>query len=95
MTLESDTSFVLRYGAIIGVLIVTAGAIMHLFDIGNSVTVMTAGIAVIVFTPFAGVIASFVTLSINKEKRYAAAAFSLIAIILAGMLIAFWLQNNV
>jgi len=92
MNLEDSTSFVLRYGAIIGVIIVAVGAVMHLADLSYSGTVMTAGIATIILTPFAGVIVSFVTLSMNREKRYAIAALVLIAIILAGMLIAFWLR---
>jgi uncharacterized membrane protein len=52
---------------------------------------MTAGIATIVFTPFAGLIVSFVTLSMSREKKYAVSALALIIISAAGMLVAFWL----
>ena len=89
MNLENDTSFILRYGSMIGVIIVLAGLLIHLADMPHDLTVMTAGILTIIFTPFAGMIVSFVTLSANKERRYAMAALALIIITMLGMLIAF------
>ncbi|MDR0198213.1 MAG: hypothetical protein LBI08_00515 [Methanomassiliicoccaceae archaeon] len=92
MSLERNTSFVLRYGSVIGVVIVAIGVIMHLLELSHNGTVMRAGIAVIILTPFAGMLVSFVTLSMGREKRYAAAAFALIAITVIGMAVAFWLE---
>ena len=94
MSLEHNTSFVLKYGSLIGIAAVAVGVMMHLFDLVDAGAVMTAGIAVIVLTPFAGMIVSFATLSVGRERRYAAAALALILITVAGMFIAFWLQNN-
>ena len=92
MRLEENVSFVLRYGAMIGIIIVSAGLLIDLAGLECGRDVMTAGIAAIVFTPFAGMIISFVTLSVTNEKRYAIAALALIAISVAGMLVAFWLR---
>ena len=92
MNLESSTSFVLRYGAIIGVVIVAIGVVTHLIGLSYYDMIMTAGIAVIVFTPFAAMIVSFLALSMNREKMYAVAALALIAITILGMLVAFWLR---
>jgi len=94
MNLEYSTSLVLRYGSLIGIAIVAVGVMMHLFESVHSELVMTAGVATIVLTPFAGMIVSFTALSINRERRYAAAALALIAITVIGMLVALWLQNN-
>jgi len=92
MRLELSTSFVLRYGALIGVVIVTIGVIAHIVDHSYYGIIMTAGVAVIVFTPFVGKIVSFVMLSLEREKMYAVAALALIAITIVGMLIGFWLR---
>ena len=92
MNLETNTSSVLRYGAIIGIIIVAVGAAMHLIDVPYSEEMMTAGIATIILTPFAGLLVSFAALSSNGEKRYAIASLALIAITILGMLIAFWLR---
>jgi len=91
MTLEDNVSFVLRCGAIIGIIIVAIGLFADLIGIEYSRDIMTAGIATIVFTPFAGMIVSFVTLSMSREKKYAVSALALIIISAAGMLVAFWL----
>jgi len=92
MNLETNTSSVLRYGAIIGIIIVAVGAAMHLIDVPYSEEMMTAGIATIILTPFAGLLVSFATLSANGERRYVIASLALIAITMLGMLIAFWLR---
>jgi len=91
MTLEENVSFVLRCGAIIGIVMVVIGLVTDLIGIGYSRDIMTAGIATIVFTPFAGMIVSFVTLSMSREKKYAVSALALIIISAAGMLIAYLL----
>ncbi|MCL1904920.1 MAG: hypothetical protein FWG19_02205 [Methanomassiliicoccaceae archaeon] len=93
MNLEDNVSFVLRYGSVIGVIIVAIGLLAYIFEMIHSETVMTAGIAVIVFTPFAGMIVSLISLSANREKRYAISAATLIAITVAGMLIAFLIER--
>jgi len=91
MTLEENVSFVLRCGAIIGIVMVVIGLVTDLIGIGYNRDIMTAGIATIVFTPFAGMIVSFVTLSMDREKKYAVSALALIVISAAGMLVAYLL----
>ena len=92
MNLEENTSSILRYGSLTGIIIAAAGLLMYLLEISYSITVMTAGIAVIVFTPFAGLVISFATISMKREWAYAISAAALILITLIGMLIAFLLQ---
>jgi uncharacterized membrane protein len=91
MSVERDTSFVLKYGSLIGIVIITAGLVMHLADLSGSMTVLTSGIAVIVLTPFAGMVTSFTSFFVNGERNNALTALTLTAITLAGMLIAFYL----
>jgi uncharacterized membrane protein len=92
MSLERNTSAVLRYGAAAGIVIVAAGLIIDLFSTSDVIgDLMIAGIAVIVLTPFAGMIVSFATLSANQERIYAVSALALISVTAAGMLITFWL----
>jgi uncharacterized membrane protein len=92
VTLERDTSAVLRYGAAAGIAVVAAGLLMDLIgasDIGGNV--MIAGVAMIVLTPLAGMIVSFASLSSNGERGYALSALALITITVIGMLITFLL----
>ena len=91
MNTEDGTAFTLKYGSLMGILIIAVGLVAYLADLAHGETIMVAGIAATVFTPFAGMFVSFVTLSANKEKRYAASAFALIIITTAGMLAAFFL----
>ena len=92
MNAERNTSFVLRYGSVVGIVIVAAGIIAYFLDLNYSEAIMAAGIAAIVFTPFAGMIVSFVTLSMNRERRYAVSALLLIAVTAVGMLVSFCLR---
>jgi uncharacterized membrane protein len=89
MNLEDCTSSVLRCGSLAGVLIAAAGIISFLAGASHAELIATAGIAVIVFTPFAGMIASFAALSLNKERKYAMSALMLIAVTLIGIAIAY------
>ena len=90
MNLENSTSFVLRHCSALGVSVIIIGLLADLFmDAGVNIAFL--GIAVIVFTPFAGLLVSFTALSVNKEKKYALAAFVLIALSVAGMLAAAWM----
>lgn len=89
MNAECGISAVLRFGSLLGVAAVAIGLLMYLLGIGHGILIMTAGIATVVFTPFAGLIASLATFSVNKERTYASAAAVLTATVLAGMIIAF------
>jgi uncharacterized membrane protein len=92
MNLERNTSSVLRYGSVTGVIIVTIGVVMHLLELAHNDIVMTAGIATIILTPFAGMVVSFATLTMKREKKYAAASLLLMIITITGTAIAFWLR---
>jgi len=89
VNLNEDLSFVLRYGAMIGILIVAVGLAIDLIGIGYGKHVMTAGVAIIVLTPLAGIIVSFASLTANGERRYALSALSLVAIAVIGILIGY------
>lgn len=70
---------------------VAIGVIMHAVGVGANEEVMIAGIAVIVFTPFACMIISFTTLAVNRERRYAIPALALILITVVGMAAGYYL----
>ncbi|MDR2866585.1 MAG: hypothetical protein LBV13_04195 [Methanomassiliicoccaceae archaeon] len=92
MNLERNTSFVLRYGAFFGIFIAAAGLLMDLTDPSEiSRTIMAAGIAVIIITPFVRLVVSAATLAANKEKKYAAYAFLLISVTVIGMVVALYI----
>ena len=91
MNTEDSTSFVLRYGSLAGVALVAAGLVLYLLGLSFHIWMITAGIAAIVFTPFAGMAVSFISLSLGRERSYAASALVLIMITVIGMLAAFCL----
>lgn len=90
MTLERNTSAVLRYGSAAGIAIVAAGLLTDLIgmeDIGWNI--MIIGIVIILITPFAGMIISFATLSADRERICAISALALIAITALGMIVTY------
>ena len=85
MNLERSLSPVLRYGSMTGVMIVAIGLLLYLLDMSIHENIIISGIAVIVLTPFAGLIVSFTSLATNKERSYAASVFILILMVIAGI----------
>jgi len=68
-----------------GVMIVAIGLLLYLLDMSIHENIIISGIAVIVLTPFAGLIVSFTSLATNKERSYAASVFILILMVIAGI----------
>ena len=91
MNPEDSVSFVLRCGSVIGIIVIAIGVVAYFADLDMFEGIMLSGITIIVFTPFARMIASFITLSVNREKRYAVSALILIAITIIGMGVGYWL----
>ena len=92
MNPEEPVSFVLKCGSVIGIIIIAIGIAAYFADLDMFEGIMLSGITIIVFTPFARMIASFVTLSLNHEKRYAVSALILILITVIGMAVGYWLR---
>ena len=91
MNIENSTAFVLRYGSITGIAIVVTGILANLISLDIYEEIIALGIAVIIFTHFAGLLVSFTALSVNREKKYAAAALTLIMVTVIGMIVTFWI----
>jgi uncharacterized membrane protein len=91
LNLYDDTAFVLRAGALLGLVITAAGLIMQMLAMAYSDTVLAAGIVVLIASPFAGVIMSLTDLVRMKDMKWACVAALLTAIVSAGLVLAFFL----
>ena len=92
MTAERNTSFILKVGVLIGIAAVVTGLIADIAGHAHADVIIAAGIAVIVFTQFAGLLASFASLAAGREKKYAAFTLVLITVMIIGMAVALYLR---
>lgn len=87
MSLNDETSNVLRIGTSIGLVIMAAGLLLSSFDFSD--TVLALGILILIFTPVAGIAVSTKCLIQEKDRFWCRIAFLLIIIIIAGMLVSY------
>ena len=87
MSLNSETSAVLRWGTLIGLAVMAVGLILSLADLGD--TVLAAGILILIFTPPAGVLVSTKCLIQEKDWIWVRVAVLLIIILVAGCLLSY------
>lgn len=90
MNLEVHLSFVLRYGSLIGVIVTALGLLLHFAGAEVYESIIITGIVVIVLTPFAGMVVSFISLAANRERGYAISVLILIMMTLAGISIGYY-----
>ena len=88
MNLYDSTAAVLRYGVIISIAIIAVSLVMSLAELEYHDEVMWFGILALILTPLFGVVASLVSLMIEKDWKWVAVTLVLIAVVSVGMIIA-------
>ena len=88
MSLNEETSFILKAETRLGLIIIAIGLILSIADITD--LVLTGGILVLIFAPVIGVLVSTKCLIQENDRLWTEVAIALIAIIIAGMLISYF-----
>ena len=87
MSLNDETSWVLRWGTVAGLAIMAVGLVLSFA--GFSEDIIAAGILVLIFTPAAGVVVSTKCLIQEKDWKWVKAAILLIIILAAGCVLSY------
>ena len=85
MSTERNTAVALRYSVIIGIITIAIGIAIDMF--GHGTDILWAGLFLLIISPLIGVIATTVSLIIEKDTKWVAVAIALIAISVIGMLL--------
>jgi uncharacterized membrane protein len=88
MSLNDETSWVLRWGTVVGLAIMAVGLVLSFA--GFSDDIIAAGILVLIFTPAAGVVISTKCLIQEKDWKWVRVAVLLIIILVAGSLLSYF-----
>ncbi len=87
MSLNEETSRVLKYTTLIGLSIMIVGLALSSFDFSE--TLLTVGVLILIFSPFAGVLVSTKCLVKEKDRDWSKVAVLLVFILIAGMIISY------
>lgn len=87
MSLNEETSMALKYGTLIGLSIMIVGLALSSFNFSK--TLLAAGVLILIFSPFAGVVVSTKCLIQEKDKDWSKVAILLVFILIIGMVISY------
>ncbi|MBQ4411801.1 MAG: DUF1634 domain-containing protein [Candidatus Methanomethylophilus sp.] len=87
MSLNDETSWVLKWGTVVGLAIMAVGLILSFA--GFSEDIMAAGILVLIFTPAVGVVVTTKCLVQEKDWKWVKVAILLIIILAAGCVLSY------
>ena len=87
---NASTGRTLRYGVMIGLAILAAGIITGLLSQDTSLSIMKAGIAVIIFTPMVSIVVSAVALYTERDYRWFGWVCILLVITAVGFTVAYF-----
>ena len=87
MSLNDETSWVLKWGTVVGLAIMAVGLVLSFA--GFSEDIMAAGILVLIFTPAAGVAVTTKCLVQEKDWKWVKVAILLIIILAAGCVLSY------
>lgn len=85
MNLNRSTAFTLRAGVVLGMALMAIGLVMSMGGSGD--TVLRAGILVLILSPFAGVVVSFICLLGERDVFWSTVAGILLLITVSGIAI--------
>ena len=85
MSVEHNTSVTLRYSVFASIIVVIAGLITYMLDMGDGI--LWAGILMVIISPLIGVAVTTVSLYIEKDLKWVAVALVLITMSVIGMLL--------
>jgi uncharacterized membrane protein len=87
MSLNDETSWVLKWGTVVGLAIMAVGLVLSFA--GFTEDIMAAGILVLIFTPAAGVVVTTKCLVQEKDWKWVKVAILLIIILAAGCVLSY------
>ena len=87
MSLNDETSWVLKWGTVVGLAIMAVGLVLSFA--GFSEDIMAAGILVLIFTPAVGVVVTTKGLVQEKDWKWVRVAILLIIILAAGCVLSY------
>ena len=85
MSVEHNTSVTLKYSVFTSMIVVIAGLITYMLDMGDGI--LWAGILMVIISPLIGVAVTTVSLYIEKDLKWVAVALVLITMSVIGMLL--------
>ncbi|MDO5852511.1 MAG: hypothetical protein Q4Q62_00280 [Thermoplasmata archaeon] len=85
MNMNKATALTLRAGVVLGMVLMAAGLCVSMTGGGDSL--LRAGILVLIASPFAGVIVTFLCLVIERDTFWASVAGILLIITTAGVIV--------
>lgn len=85
MNMNKATALTLRAGVVLGMVLMAAGLCVSMTGGGDSL--LRAGILVLIASPFAGVIVTFLCLAIERDTFWASVAGILLIITTAGVIV--------
>lgn len=87
MSLNEETSSVLKYGTLIGLAVMVVGLVLSSFEFSD--TLLAAGVLILIFAPFAGVLTSTKCLIQEKDRFWVKIALILVTVLIIGMIISY------
>lgn len=87
MTLNDETSFVLKWGTLLGLSVIALGLILSICEITDGL--LAAGVLILILTPPAGIVVSTICLIREKDRIWVRVALVLIAVLTFGTLFSY------
>ncbi len=84
-----STGRTLRYGVLIGLAILVAGLIAEIIAYDMGISIITAGIAVIIFTPMISIMVAAASLYLEKDHVWLGWVSILLIITVIGFIVAY------
>ena len=84
-----STGRTLRYGVLIGLAILVAGLIAEIIAYDMGISIITAGIAVIIFTPMVSIMVAAASLYLEKDYVWLGWVSILLIITVIGFIVAY------
>lgn len=86
---SASTGRTLRYGVLIGLAILVAGLIAEIIAHDTGISIITAGIAVIIFTPMVSIMVAAASLYLEKDYVWLGWVSILLIITVIGFIVAY------
>ena len=85
-----STGRALRYGVLIGLIVLAIGLITESFSHDTGMQILKAGMAAIIFTPMVSIVVSAVALYLEKDYRWFGWVSLLFAITMIGLAVSYF-----
>ena len=89
MTLYKNTAAALRYGIVVGIIVIAIGLMTSSFDTSLEDRILWFGILIMLATPLFGIVVSMISLAMEKDWKWVSVASVLLSIIAVGIILAY------